>query len=64
MRKLQIVSSPVSRAVQEFSAIPKYYPGEVNRCPGCGGVGWQVGRIYAECAKKRCGYPLAIVLSN
>lgn len=30
--------------------------GEVNRCPGCQGRSWHVGRISAECAA--CGTAL------
>jgi hypothetical protein len=28
---------------------PTYHPREVNRCPGCGGTHWYVGRVSAEC---------------
>ena len=26
-----------------------YRPWETNRCPGCGGAHWYVGRMSAEC---------------
>lgn len=26
-----------------------YRPWEINRCPGCGGAQWYVGRMSAEC---------------
>lgn len=27
-----------------------YRPGETNRCPGCCGSNWWIGRVMAECA--------------
>ncbi len=36
-----------------------FRPGETNRCPGCSGTHWQVGRVTAECFL--CGTALAIV---
>ncbi len=38
--------------------LQQYHPGEINRCPGCGGTHWLVGRITAECAEPRCSTPL------
>lgn len=35
-----------------------YHEGEVNRCPQCGGKGWHVGRVTAECG--HCGHPLPL----
>lgn len=35
-----------------------YYPGETNRCPGCGRAHWIVGRATAECGF--CGAALAL----
>lgn len=44
--------------------VQQYHPGEINRCPGCGGTHWLVGRITAECAEERCGTPLFLKDSN
>lgn len=35
-----------------------YYPGEANRCPGCGRMHWYVGRLSAECGF--CGTAVAL----
>ena len=35
-----------------------YHEGETNRCPQCGGKGWIVGRLTAECG--HCGHPLPL----
>jgi len=35
-----------------------YVPGDVNRCPSCGGRRWTAGRVTAECWN--CGLPLPI----
>jgi ribosomal protein L37E len=40
----------------------RYHEGEHNRCPGCGGVHWHVGRATAECA--RCSYALPLADSR
>lgn len=61
MRILKLVLSDVVRKPIPPSVAPKYYLGEVNRCPACGGKAWLVGRIFAQCGNERCGYPLAIV---
>lgn len=37
---------------------PSYRVDDVNRCPGCGGSQWFVGRMTAECAF--CGSALPI----
>jgi hypothetical protein len=37
-----------------------YYPGQINRCPGCGGTSWWVGRTTAECAHPTCSTALDI----
>jgi uncharacterized protein (DUF983 family) len=36
--------------------VPQYHHGEPNRCPGCGGQSFHLGRFSAECA--RCGVPM------
>lgn len=36
-----------------------YHPAETNRCPGCGGAQWHVGRSTAECAVCSTALPLA-----
>ncbi len=75
MRKLRIVTSNDSRlAFAPTSFVPRYYEGEVNRCPACNGKAWAVGRLYAECTREHvrkrdgrlvsgevCGYAMAIV---
>lgn len=35
-----------------------YYDGEENRCPGCGGKHWTIGRLMAECAYCETALPL------
>lgn len=40
---------PTSTAPSAHSAIFTFYPGETNRCPGCGRTHWYVGRTTAEC---------------
>ncbi len=46
----------MQRGARGYAA--SYLPGEVNRCPGCGGRLWTVGRVTAECWG--CGLPLPI----
>jgi hypothetical protein len=36
-----------------------YRENEANRCPGCGGSHWTIGRVTAECAY--CGTALPLV---
>jgi hypothetical protein len=74
MARLKIVASNDIDARIPPSIVAKYYPGEVNRCPACGGKAWEVGRLYAECTSSRsrimfgrvvdnvdrCGFALAI----
>lgn len=36
--------------VEERGYLVLYRPAETNRCPGCGGGHWYVGRATAECA--------------
>lgn len=36
-----------------------FHVGETNRCPGCHGTNWHVGRITAECARCGTALPLA-----
>lgn len=42
--------------------IPLYYLGEANRCPGCMGRAWIVGRLSAECSG--CGTALEFATSR
>lgn len=60
MRKLKLVESQRPPVLTRPAFVGRYYVGEVNRCPNCGGKAWHVGRIYAECASERCGYALGI----
>lgn len=39
-----------------------FHADETNRCPGCGGSNWYVGRVTAECAV--CGTAVAIAQSS
>lgn len=39
--------------------LPTYHHNETNRCPGCTGVSWYVGRLSAECAFCGTAIPLA-----
>lgn len=39
---------------------PIYRPNEINRCDGCGGSHWIIGRHIAECGNKRCGNALPL----
>lgn len=36
-----------------------FHADETNRCPGCGGANWYVGRITAECATCGTAVPIA-----
>jgi hypothetical protein len=36
-----------------------YRPGQTNRCPGCSGMHWHVGRQTAECAFCSTALPIA-----
>jgi len=36
-----------------------FHAGSANRCPGCGGTSFFVGRITAECMTCACPLPLA-----
>jgi hypothetical protein len=51
---------PVTLAEQVGTRCPAplYYSDQVNRCPGCWGTNWHVGRLTAECGF--CGYPMAL----
>ncbi|ATI81477.1 hypothetical protein A6768_24915 [Sphingobium yanoikuyae] len=40
---------PHSSALATKGFMPLYRAGEPNRCPGCGGQQWIVGRMMAEC---------------
>jgi hypothetical protein len=42
----------------EAAAIFYYQSGKANRCPGCGGSQWLVGRVMAECAQCETALPL------
>lgn len=48
---------PGARPDRGFLAV--YRPGESNRCPGCGGQNWLVGRTTAECAFCATAVPIA-----
>ncbi|OQW45022.1 MAG: hypothetical protein A4S16_02490 [Proteobacteria bacterium SG_bin6] len=39
---------------------PSFRAEEINRCPGCGGNHWYVGRITAECAFCGSALPIAV----
>jgi len=41
-----------------------YRADDVNRCPGCGGSNWLVGRITAECAFCGSALPIAAPLKG
>lgn len=47
---LRIVASAPETVRQPRPQVPLYYPGETNRCPGCGRTHWIVGRFSVECA--------------
>jgi len=53
-RPLPLCATPLVR-----SPIAPYRPGEPNRCPGCGGRSWHVGRTNAECARCEAILPIA-----
>lgn len=40
-------------------ALLSYFPGSINRCPGCAGTQWFVGRETAQCAICDTALPLA-----
>ena len=46
----------MQRGARGYAA--NYLPGDVNRCPSCGGRRWTVGRVTADCWN--CGLPLPI----
>lgn len=39
----------VSNHIKDRGYCMTYHPWEINRCPGCGGAQWYVGRMSAEC---------------
>ncbi|MFC0588327.1 PilZ domain-containing protein [Novosphingobium aquiterrae] len=47
-------SGPSARGYQVL-----FHTDTVNRCPGCAGTNWLVGRITAECARCGTALPLA-----
>lgn len=40
-------------------SVISYFPGSINRCPGCAGTQWFVGRETAQCAFCETALPLA-----
>jgi len=48
---------PGARADRGYLAV--YRPDEQNRCPGCGGSNWYVGRSTAQCAFCDTAIPIA-----
>lgn len=63
--KLALISTVIERL--PLTATPEirghvvvYRRGEQQRCPGCGGRAWEVGRTMAECANPRCCTALPI----
>lgn len=53
-----------ARQVANRGFQPLYHAGEPNRCPGCGGQHWHVGRMSAECATCATAIPLADVAAQ
>lgn len=53
-----------ARQVANRGFQPLYHTGEPNRCPGCGGQHWHVGRMSAECATCSTAIPLADVATQ
>ena len=51
-------SAPFAQDPERRGFQPLYYPGELNRCPGCGRSHWYVGRLLAECGF--CGTAIAL----
>lgn len=52
------MSGPDVIALHERGHVSVYRRAEFNRCPGCGGSQWLVGRSSAECAF--CGTALPL----
>lgn len=50
-----------ARRIAQRGFMPLYHEGTVNHCPGCGGTGWHIGRMSAECATCETAIPLANV---
>ncbi|PXW75937.1 hypothetical protein C7451_106101 [Blastomonas natatoria] len=57
-------SHAFARQVSNRGFQPLYHAGEPNRCPGCGGQHWHVGRMSAECATCATAIPLADVAAQ
>jgi len=53
-----------ARNIATRGFMPLYHVGGVNRCPGCGGQSWHVGRMSAECATCETAIPLADVAAQ
>lgn len=43
---------------------PLFRTEDINRCPGCGGAQWYVGRVTAECAFCGAALPIAAEASR
>ena len=54
------ITAPVDYAarVTERGYVLIYRPMESNRCPGCGGSAWLVGRVTAECGLCQTASPI------
>ena len=50
--------SPHPAPPGQRSFVILYRPAETNRCPGCGGSHWWVGRTSAECHHCQVALPL------
>ena len=57
-------SHAFARQVANRGFQPLYHAGEPNRCPGCGGQHWHVGRTMSECATCSTAIPLADVAAQ
>ncbi len=53
-----LLKSDLPRIPGAASFRPVYREGATNRCPGCGGAQWLVGRFSSECAF--CGTALPL----
>lgn len=53
-----------ARRIAQRGFMPLYRTGDVNHCPGCGGLSWHVGRMSAECATCATAIPLADVAAQ
>lgn len=58
------MTAPVLHPLARRGFQPLYHAGEANRCPGCGGQSWHVGRMSAECGRCHTAIPLADVAAQ